>query len=67
MLWMLLLLLSFAAVVGHSACKRAGGLELRLQLEDSQCTHTNGTKTNSKERQRPTDTETQNIYSFKKK
>ena len=29
---MLLLLLSLAAVAGHGACKRAGGLELMLEL-----------------------------------
>ena len=31
---MFLLLLSLAAVVSHSACKRAEGLELMLKLED---------------------------------
>ena len=35
-LWllMLLLLLSLAAVPGHGACKRGGGLELMLELQD---------------------------------
>ena len=55
---MLLLMLSFVAVVCHSACKRAGGLELTFELEDWKCTHT-------KERQIPTqrndkDQQTQN-------
>ena len=31
---MLLLLLSLAAVTGHGACKRAGSLELKLELQD---------------------------------
>ena len=60
MIW--LSLLSLVAVVGHSACQQAAGLELMLQWEDWNCTQytraKGTTKAKSKERQRATDTET---------